>query len=102
MKNSKHISNGLLYLIMGAALVSSWHISQKIEKPALFVSKQQSSFNVDNKFWSNFHFGQKRLISSLYWIATILESDHEHYKGKNLNSWMFLRFNTISGLEPNF
>lgn len=102
MKNSKHLSNGLLYLIFGTSLLGSLILSKKVEKPTLFITKQQSSFNLDNKFWNNFHLGQKRLISSLYWVATILESDHDHYKGKDLNSWMFLRFNTISVLEPNF
>lgn len=102
MKNSKYLSNGLFYLIFGIALLGSYFLSVKIEKPNLFITKQQSSFNLDNRFWNNFHLGQKRLISSLYWVATILESDHDHYKGKDLNSWMFLRFNTISILEPNF
>ncbi len=102
MKNSKYLSNSLLYLILALSLISSYHISKKIEKPTLFITKQQSSFNLDNKFLSSFHLGQKRLISSLYWVATILESDHDHYKGKDLNSWMFLRFNTISILEPKF
>lgn len=102
MRNSKYFSNAPLYLIAVASLISSYFISQKFEKPTLFITKQQSSFNLDNKFWSAFHLGQKRLISSLYWVATILESDHDHYKGKDLNSWMFLRFNTISILEPKF
>lgn len=102
MKNSKYLSNGLLYLILGTSLIGSYFISKKAEKPTLFITKQQSSFNIDNKFLSTFNLGQKRLISSLYWVATILESDHDHYKGKDLNSWMFLRFNTISILEPNF
>jgi hypothetical protein len=36
------------------------------------------------------------------WIATLLESDLDHYKNKDMNSWMFLRFKTISELEPQF
>ena len=102
MRNSKYLSNAPLYIIAVAALSLAYFISQKFEKPTLFITKQQSSFNLDNKFWSVFHLGQKRLVSSLYWVTTILESDHEHYKGKDLNSWMFLRFNTISILEPKF
>ncbi len=42
------------------------------------------------------------MISSTLWISTILESDHDHYKKKDLNSWMFLRFKSISNLEPLF
>ena len=31
-----------------------------------------------------------------------MESDTEHYQKRDLNSWLFLRFNTISVLDPNF
>lgn len=102
MRNSKHLSDFLLTAFALLALSASYLVTQKSEKPLLFISKQQSSFNIDNKFWTYFHLGQKRMISSLYWVATIVESDHAHYKEKDLNSWMFLRFNTISLLEPRF
>jgi tetratricopeptide (TPR) repeat protein len=78
------------------------YFSKLQEKPMIFISKQQNSLNFQNKFWDFFNLGQKRFASSLVWIATILESDHDHYKGHDLNSWMFLRFNTISYLDPNF
>lgn len=76
--------------------------AKKKEPPTIVISKQDSSFNLKNNYWNYVNYGQKRLLSSLYWIATILESDHEHYKQKDLNSWMFLRFKTISELEPMF
>lgn len=77
-------------------------VAKKKEPPTIVISKQDSSFNLKNNYWNYVNYGQKRLLSSLYWIATILESDHEHYKQKDLNSWMFLRFKTISELEPMF
>lgn len=77
-------------------------IARKKEPPTIVISKQDSTFNLKNNYWNYVNYGQKRLLSSLYWIATILESDHEHYKQKDLNSWMFLRFKTISELEPMF
>lgn len=42
------------------------------------------------------------MFSSLIWTQTMLESDIEHYKEKDLNNWMYLRFKTISKLEPKF
>ena len=102
MLNSKHLSNSILIFSSIIGIILCNVINKNSEKPFIFVSKQNSSMNLDNKVFNYFHFGQKRLISSLLWVATILESDIEHYKGKNLNSWMFLRFDTISKLEPKF
>lgn len=102
MKLSKSISNimGVGFVLLG--LSGAFLISRTNEKPTLFITKQQSGFNIDNNFFSLFNMGQKRLYSSLLWVATILESDQEHYKGKDLNSWMYLRFLSISNLEPKF
>lgn len=77
-------------------------IQNRFQKPSFFVSKQSSSVNLNPKLISITSLGHKRLISSLFWIFTILESDHEHYKKKDLNSWMFLRFKFISELDPHF
>jgi len=68
----------------------------------MFVSKQDSSINFNNNLYAYLNAGLKRFISSSIWISTILESDVEHYKSKDLNSWMYLRFNSISLLEPQF
>ncbi|MBC7426887.1 MAG: hypothetical protein H7321_10160 [Bacteroidia bacterium] len=102
MRLSKYFSTSVYILIAGLALSGARVISRNHEKPLLFITKQQSSLNVQTNFWQFFSLGQKRLISSVIWISTILESDHEHYKAHDLNSWMFLRFNTISFLEPKF
>ena len=40
------------------------------------------------------------MISSLLWTHTLLFSDYEHYKNDDLDSWMYLRFNTITDLDP--
>lgn len=102
MKLSKCLSSSFYILLIGATLSGAFFLSQNNEKPPIFVSKQQSTLNINEKFWLYFNLGQKRLISSLYWVATILDSDIDHYKNRDLNSWMFLRFNTISLLEPKF
>lgn len=102
MRNSKYINNIIFTSSILFSLGLANYISSQSTKPPIFISRQNSSINFDKKVWDLFHFGQKRLISSLYWIATILESDVEHYKKKDLNSWMFLRFETITFLEPKF
>jgi hypothetical protein len=83
-------------------LVISLLISNNIKRPTLYITKQDGTLNVNTQLIQFFNMGQKRLISSLLWIATILESDQDHYKNKDLNSWMFLRFKSISDLEPLF
>lgn len=102
MKISKYLSSLLYLLVIILSLSGSYFLSKNSKPPAVFISKQQSTLNINENFWMYFNLGQKRLISSLYWINTILDSDVDHYKSKDLNSWMFLRFNTISLLEPMF
>lgn len=97
MKNSK-----FLFIFMVLFLGASFFIAQKLKRPEIFISKQDQTLNLNNKITQYFHLGQKRLLSSAMWIATILESDIEHYKKKDTNSWMYLRFKTISDLEPKF
>lgn len=102
MRINKLTTNLFSIIIILVFLSGSFFIAQKNERPSLFIPKQQSSVNLDDSFWRYFNLGQKRLFSSILWISTILESDHDHYKGKDLNSWMFLRFKNISSLEPLF
>lgn len=77
-------------------------VSQHIHKPSITISKQEDSWHLNTEMIQKFHLGFKRLQSSVIWISTIIESDVEHYKKRDLNSWMFLRFSTISVLEPRF
>lgn len=86
----------------GIFLAISYYVSARIVRPRMFISKQDSTINFNSKLIQFFHFGQKRLLSSIMWVSTILESDLDHYKMKDMNSWMYLRFKTISDLEPKF
>lgn len=74
----------------------------KIKLPPINISKQDSALNLNSQFLHYFSLGQKRMIASYLWMVTLLESDLEHYKMKDLNSWMYLRFQTIINLEPRF
>lgn len=87
--------------IIGLLIISGW-INIKLEKPRVVINKQTSAINFNNDFLSVFDLGQRRLLSSLLWVMTLLESDLEHYKNKDLQSWLYLRFKTIANLDPLF
>tara|TARA_B100001971_G_scaffold213155_1_gene245500 strand:+ start:89049 stop:89867 length:819 start_codon:yes stop_codon:yes gene_type:complete len=92
---------GFLILWLLFFLTSNYlHFLEK--KPIIKVSKQDSSINFNDDLINLFALGQQRLISNVFWISTLLESDLQHYKKKDLNNWLFLRFNTISKLDPLF
>ncbi len=92
------------YLLPFVVLFSTlaFFVNQNNLKPNIVISKQEATWNLNNEMVQKFHLGFKRLQSSILWVSTILESDIERYKAKDLNSWMFLRFSTISQLEPRF
>lgn len=66
------------------------------------ISKQESALNLNQDIFKFFSLGNKMLMTDLLWIQTLIESDIEHYAQKDLNSWLYLRFYTISQLDPNF
>ncbi len=74
----------------------------KLVLPILKISKQEAASNFKPEFTRIFSIGQKRLLSSLLWSKTLLESDVDHYKVRDLNSWLFLRFQLLITLDPNF
>lgn len=81
--------------------ISSKSIDVNNPYPKLIVSKEQSSINFKVDYINLLTLGHSRLISSILWITTLLESDIEHYKGDE-NSWMYKRFVSISILDPLF
>lgn len=102
MKNTNLFQKFCPLLFSVIFLICAYFVNVNNEKPLMFISKQDQSINFDSSFYTYFNLGLKRFISSSLWISTIIESDVEHYKQKDLNSWMFLRFNSISILEPMF
>jgi tetratricopeptide (TPR) repeat protein len=99
----KKISNNYLIFFCGlSTFAAAICIHQKNSRPVINVTKQSSATNINSNFLRFFSLGNKRLISSIFWIQTLLESDEEKYKFKDKNSWMFLRFKTISELDPKF
>jgi tetratricopeptide (TPR) repeat protein len=101
-----HLNNKFKEFILcfSAILLFSFHfyLTKKITKPTVIISKQDAVLNLNDNIFRFFSGGQERLLSSLLWVHTLMESDIEHYTGEDLNSWMYLRFNTITQLDPHF
>lgn len=91
-------------LIVGAFcfLTAALFFHKNSPRPEIVVSKQDSAVNINSFFLQMFATGNKRLIADLLWIQTLIESDLEFYRGQPLNNWMYLRFKSISELDPLF
>jgi tetratricopeptide (TPR) repeat protein len=99
----KNIGNNYFILIVALSFYFiALIIHQKTPKPTFTVSKQDTATNITHDFLQIMSFGNKRLLADMLWIQTLLESDLVKYHGKDLNSWMYLRFRTISALDPLF
>lgn len=88
-----------IFIILTFLTISNF-VNSKISFPKLKTSKEKNSYNFDNSLIRIFSIGQKRIISDLLWVNTLLMGDEERVDDKN--SWMFHRFITISKLEPMF
>lgn len=102
MTNEKFKSDYFVFIIGLILLISSKLIIKNTKRPIINLSQQESALNFDADLLKITSFGNKKFLSSLMWIETMLESDLEHYKEKDLNSWMYLRFHTITELDPLF
>jgi hypothetical protein len=76
--------------------------NNNFKKPKLTLPKQSTALNFNQELLKVFDLGQRRVLADIFWTSTLLESDLDHYKNNDLNSWMYLRFLTISELDPNF
>lgn len=93
------------YLFLAAALLTfslAIFFHFKSPYPDIVISKQQTATNINRYFLKVFSIGNKRLVSSMIWIQTLIESDVEHYDKKDKNNWLFLRFRTIAELDELF
>jgi hypothetical protein len=97
-KNSNHYLLVAALAFLGTAL----YLHRCFHYPVIHVTKQDSAVNINRNFLRFASFGNNRLISSLIWIQTLLESDLERYSQRDLSNWMYLRFLTIATLDPKF
>jgi hypothetical protein len=102
MKKIRQFDIVLIVPIIFCLLLIDYQFRRKLKLPPINIDKQESAFNINNELLKVFNLGQNRLLSGMLWIQTLLESDLEHYKKKDLNSWMYLRFNSITLLDPLF
>lgn len=77
-------------------------INWRILKPSVKISKQDQKVTLNKDIVDILSFGNRRFVSSIYWIETLMDSDLKHYKGSDLGNWMFNRFDTITSLDPLF
>ena len=94
------ISFPLIFLLL--LLVHKINETASFQKPDLKTSMQDTKRSLNPDFYKIINLGQKRLLSSLLWIDTILNMDHEHYKSHDLYNWMYVRFETITDLDKFF
>ena len=96
------IKNLASFSIIFFSFLISFKLKTLINYPDLEVKKQMVKNSFSSTFLKVFGLGQERLFSSMLWIDTLIDADNEHYQGKDLKSWMYLRFKTISELDPYF
>jgi hypothetical protein len=96
-----HKSHSILFLALSFFVIAG-SLNNKFKKPPLILDKQDTAININKELLIFLSAGNKRLITDLLWVQTLLESDIGHYNKKDLNSWMYLRFMTIAYLDPHF
>jgi hypothetical protein len=101
--SKNYFSSHRLLLAAGLGFIlTAGLINHQTEKPMIEVSKQETAINVDQKLVLLMSAGHKRIFTDLLWIQTLIESDLEHYNKRDLGNWLFLRFNTMAALDPQF
>ncbi len=98
MVYKKHLSTLTILLLIGTLGVLNF----EFKKPKLSISNAKQAINFSPLFIKLFNLGNQRLYSSILWVHTLLVSDINHYKNDDLLSWMYLRFNAITDLDPKF
>ena len=103
MLMQKRLTKPKFVLIMSGFIVLFvllFALKDSSKAPKLEISMEDRATNYSSTFLKFTSLGNYRMISSLLWTHTLLFSDYEHYKGNDLNSWMYLRFKAISDLDP--
>lgn len=92
------------FLIFIAALffTNAIYLHQKNVKPIFDIEMQDRALNINKNLLKILAIGNKRTISNVLWVQTLLESDSAHYNNQDRQNWMYLRFDTISELDPLF
>lgn len=102
MRSKLFFKDSLLLWAGGICFLLAGLLNQHTPKPIPDLTKQETAININKDLLIFLSAGNKRLLTDLLWVQTLLESDIEHYAKKDLNNWMYIRFNTISVLDPHF
>src|SRR5690606_13640683 len=95
----KNIKNdAILFIASISIFIAAIVIHYKYSPPEIKLSRQDTASNINRDLLKKVSCGNKRLISSLIWIQTLLQGDEVHYQNKDKNNWMYLRFRTIAEL----
>lgn len=79
------------------------HLNSILDLPQIKISKEKESLNFNDSILY-LNGGLKRLVTSILWIKTLLDSDLERSStfDASHSSWMFHRFMTMAKLDPKF
>lgn len=102
MINTKLGNNNFLILIAIILFIVAINLHIKTTKPVFDIEMQDRALNIDKDLLRILAIGNKRTISNILWVQTLMESDASHYNRNDRKNWMYLRFDTISSLDPLF
>lgn len=103
IKHPQSLNSTLVTLfLLGVSFYIVGNLYPYTLKERLKVNPQNHAINLKTNIVSISSLGYQRLIASLLWVETLLNSDTTHYKKNDMHNWMFLRFKTITKLDPYF
>ena len=76
------LSTRLILLLSFAFLMIAGYLNQNLNKPKIIVPKQKSAVNINDQVLLVVSAGQRRLLSSFFWITTLLESDLDRFRSE--------------------
>ena len=92
----------VLIMMAIVCFISVKLIQENIDLAPVKRSKQESAINVDVLVLKFLSQPFRMMTADFYWMMTLIESDLEHYKGKDLNNWLYIRFINFFALDPDF
>ncbi len=85
------------------SLLCLFSLQKAIPVHKIDLSAQEKKISLSSQFLKYLNLGQKRLISSIIWIETLMNADTEHFdESSGEHSWLFYRFRGIVTIDPKF
>jgi tetratricopeptide (TPR) repeat protein len=96
------VKKKILFLLFFTMVIAVGKFNHNLKKPIFTITRSEEALNFSSIFLKLTSLGNKRFYSSILWTHTLLSGDLEHYKNNDLSSWMYLRFDAITDLDPFF